>query len=302
MTYLVDYIEQLESVHDRHGLFSQLLPWQNANHNELMAQAQKLNQAFKFEQPGRQPYMFRNHVATTAVGALGGLLIVAANPGWSEASNSRENAYRSENPTTNELFSRHFFAQYPEKVGDFVVNGNLLGLSDWWTKALRFALRVYGAPQAELESRAVWDFAVTNQHRFPVGGLDLVPLHSARDGFSGHLLKVQLTEHEMLLRDTSLASIRLALRIAPDLVFVASSTGTRLVSKYANDLGVSLVEDWLPEVLTTPFSHLASLYRQGQGTKVLCFRRQVFSGSTFLPRGFTQRWMAEVGQAATNLQ
>jgi hypothetical protein len=245
--------------------------------------------------------MFRNHVATSAVGALDGLVIVAANPGWSEVSNTRENAYRCENAASNELFSRKFFAQYPENVGDFLVNGNPLGLSDWWTKALRFALRVYRAPQAELESRAVWDFVAANQHRFPVGGLDLVPLHSARDGFSGRLLKLRLTEHEMLLRDTCLASIRLAMRLAPNLVFVASSAGSRLVNQYAEELGLFLVESWLPGALVTPFSHLASLYRHERGTKVLCFRRQVFSGSTFLPLGFSQRWMAEICQAARNL-
>lgn len=283
MNYLHEYITQLNLCNTAEDVYGQLLDWQQEHKAAVSGTAGSLNSRLKFN--GKKDcFKFREvAMATTAVGSLHGIVLVAANPGWSD--NGAELKMRTRSPADNKKFCESFF-EMKETVA----------AKAWWTKAIKFALQVHGAPAVDSLQGDPMAYMQANGERFPLGCIDLVPLHSSRDGFSSRLFNRKLNSAEELLKVTSLASLRLALRLQPKLIVVASSAGAKLVDRYKDCLSLKEI-DSVHLSRETDFGGIKlRMFHGPHNTRLMTFPRQVFSGSTFLPKGYTGEKFASAVQ------
>lgn len=250
--YLQDYIKALDEINCEDQIYGDLANWQydEVTKGRQQSAAQEINAVLRL--PAEQQ-LRGDHPATTAVGRLDGLIIISANPGYTKERNQLEAQYRLESPTRNALLCRHLFGTYPNavrKIGS--AEGRNRRTAAYWTKALKIyqrAMRAGDEPGDDAPSLKYWDSAAASaEAKVPdwvLGGVDLFPLHSNKDGVSSKM--VGDGQHP-LLREVGRSTLRMLLRLPPPInspfarrvLLVSSSAGAQLVK----DLGHAIVGDW----------------------------------------------------------
>lgn len=194
-----------------------------------------------------------------SAGSRRGLLVLAANPGWSADLNAREDAYCRTSPRHYQDLLLNFFERHPQVVGERV---------RWWNQPLSFirllrdGLRRFGHVRGAQQR---WQRA--HESRL-IGGWELFPFHSESDGITQRICGAHW------LHDLVHESLRAALRFAPEVLFIASKAGWRLVR-----------QDLLPSVGwhdSTVGSKTPISYAVIGSTEVVAIAHQIFSA----PRTF----------------
>lgn len=272
LEYLDAYIEQLNGVTRQQQVYGTLSDWHVQTREALVHAVDDLNTWLSLT----GPMLLQAHVATTAIGRLDGeIVIISANPGYSAAKNALEDTYRSHSMGTNADFCRRFFAEYRNVCG---------GSSPYWTRVMRF-LDIYQSRGYQADPRLLW--ARTSDSDV-LGGLDLLPFHSTKDGVTPHLCGPNT---KAKLREVAAASLAMALRLAPKFLLVTSRPGHDLMCdlmehrQASNPLRTAIIEPIvLPEPLVknAPY-HLIRAWkvcmRPEASTMIVSIPYQIFSGA-----------------------
>ena len=275
--YLIRYIDQLNDVSSQEQVYSKLSNWHFATKTESIEATQDLNGCLRLV----DLYQLSPHIATTAIGQLDEIVIVSANPGYSNkpvkthprklSKNALEDAYRSFSKEQNADFCRNFFHCYRDIC---------CGSSPYWTKVINL-LELYGRARREvLPAQKVNVKPITQAF----GGLDLLPFHSTKDGITRHLMGKNAVP---LLRQVALATLAMALRLAPKLLIITSRSGQQLMhellerTQESPALAGAIVEEMHLEA-QYPYNLVRAWnvsLQPGQSTTIVTFPYQIFSGS-----------------------
>ena len=193
-----------------------------------------LNQELGVEgDPARR---FQSDVPLLGLGGWRGLVLMSANPGWRDEAvdprNKKEDEYRRTSAQHCKQFTREFFEIHREVLGERLrfwsrpisLLGPLIG--GWERIRSAAGMTGSGPPKTTAER---WSLA----HRSRLlGGWELLPWHSAKDGFSSGVIG---PDARPLVRKLCEESLRAAVRAQPEVLLVASSAGYRLVTTVLED-------------------------------------------------------------------
>lgn len=198
----LNQVKKPDNIDDLHGWF-----WRNRKRmKETVTKANK-------DLDLKGPYRLKSDLPCLTVGGTKGVLLVSANPGWDQKLNRKEESYARRSVGHYVSLMRDFFSKHPEVVKKRI---------RWWGRALscvqllpnweeRFG-RMVGAKR--------WQEADETKL---IGGWELIPFHSAKDGVTSRIMTTQW------LKDCATASLKAALRLKPEIVFVASKHGSQLL-------------------------------------------------------------------------
>ncbi|WP_374595200.1 hypothetical protein [Aquabacterium sp.] len=287
MHYLDQYVTQLGDVRGEGDIYGRLSNWQyqafrDGSQCDALA---RLNEAFGFK--ADNPFVLQpNHLPTTAVGRLDGLVIVSANPGFRPTANKVEHCVREKSPVSNADFCRNIFDVYPKHIGTI----------RYWTYALRMWAMHFTAHRQHLRSRHLWSSA--HDEQWEIGGIDLLPFHSSRDGItpllftpSGEILK-RVAKQTLAMVCSMPQCADPARRMYRRVVLVSSKAGARLVNELRDEKVLQMRSqcfgppDWKMQLL------------EGRaGSTVISLPYQVFSRGT--PPGYSRQILAQyIGEAS----
>jgi hypothetical protein len=287
--YLEAYSAQLDLVQNVEQLYGDLLNWQWAQHtldgqwvqDTLGCQAQnELNNEFFAAQNAAQLRLRWENPPTTAVGGFNGIVTVAANPGFDdELGNAAEIQIRA-TPDGNRAFCESFF--------DAENAGQLTHEISWWQSVARFCHAALEVVQP-LPIDDLWEWAAATHC---VGGVDLVPFHSARDGVTPLIRNTpRIDNHraniKWALRSAGKSTFRMVLRLKPKVIFVASAAGTEIAEEVLEDLPDVISEHLLCSSATSDWGHELSYrlrWHQVGETHVVTMPHQLFSGQAGIIR------------------
>jgi hypothetical protein len=273
LAFLEDYIACLQQIQSAEDAYDLLPSWQSANVGRWDEVRPHLNTALNLE----GDRAFAQHVPTTFVGRLDGWVVVAANPGWSAVANGLEDAFRRTTAAHNAEFIRGFFQEYPTVTHR---------TNPTWSRVLRLYAQAHVEPQIpNLRGVRLWTHA--HQEDWPIGGLDLIPFHSAKDGITSLLLEPPNPTAEMM-RIVAIETLRLGVRLAAERLIVTSGPGLVLLEQVASagHLGAHDVLN-LPANETGCWFDARHYAFPGRGGRVVTLSRQVFSGNSRIPGGRT---------------
>lgn len=275
--YLQRYTRQLTTTTAARHVHGKTADWIWRNKADVGRVVLELNRGLAL----RDKKQFQNHIPTLAVGALNGLVFVSANPGYSAKANAHERRYREASANQNRKFCSDVFRELRR-----------YGSSAWWTRALKFGYCVETGRKypVGIPSKHFWEWArgigpLAAHGQAAVGNVDLIPFHSTSDGF-GSMSGSSSASRE--LRALAVATLKCLLTIepAPRLIFIASSSGLKLLEAESKAFELDL-EKAAPDA---PFGELFRVYtHQASGRKVAVFGRQIFAANFSLnkPQGFT---------------
>jgi hypothetical protein len=217
--YLTDYRTQLrELVKTPADLFEPLIYWQLRT-AMVASQAQAALNAMFFPTPHNPSRLIGHHPLTTAVGGLEGIVVIAANPGYSADGNVEELAFRA-TPGGNIDFCRSFF----DAAADITKN------IQWWRSVVKFAHKAATGEEVD-DVNQLWAWA--NDSGL-VGSVDLIPFHSSNDGITG-LIESSQPQHDREMRDalrlTASEALKMVLRLRPKVVIIVSDAGRHLADE-----------------------------------------------------------------------
>lgn len=198
-----------------------------------------------------------------AIGGLTGVLLLSANPGWRKDLNTLEDAYCRQSPGAYVQLMRRFFKLHPGVVGERV---------SWWNSAIPWVKLLPGWESrfGSFQAGARWERA---DQTGLIGGWELFPFHSDKDGLSG------LMDEVPWLRQCALESVRAAIRVSPEVLFIASKRGWQLTR-----MDLLANESWRDSTIGTGRYRTRISYARVEGkVEVISVARQVFSA----PRNFT---------------
>lgn len=195
------------------------------------------------------------------------LVLVSANPGWSEVTNRRERELKGQPQVDGapdiaayQGFRRNFFPRWYDEV----MKPKGPSRAAWWNRALLFMHRIAGL-QKPPRMAAIHD-------DLDVLGWELWPLHSTRDGLSA--AATGCSELDAF----ATASIRAACRVESDGVIIASKAGADRVLRMVG-VEFDLVEEF--RFANAPYG--ARLRHRATGRPVVVVAWQLFAGRS-LPR------------------
>lgn len=282
--YLQEYADLLDSVQIEEDVYGRIMSWQWAQWPRRQAEVvADLNNSLGL----KGLHQLRpDHLPTTAVGRLNGLVFVSANPGYG-AGNGAEQDFRVLNAESNRRFCEQMFEELPSKTRT---------TAPYWTSALGVARYAFDPSGEPLHGLSRWKAAV--KQCWQIGGADLIPFHSSRDGILPNLDRPGFES----LRRVALATLAMICRLpgastSPGvvprrLVVVASPTGARFVQQMTTE-GCLKAQPYLEA--SAPWDRLR-LYQGPNGTRVLTIPNQVLCGGR--PAGFRA---ADFGQRITHL-
>lgn len=294
MTYIDEYVDRLRSIRSEREIYEDLARWQEEQFPEQQRGAVNgINTALGLSGP---ELLQADHLPTTAIGSLRGLVVVSANPGHHDVFNLRENAARLSGG--NGDFCRQFFQRYPECVSkrrdarDGVAfrpekDGRTIR---YWTYAMGLWSLAFGdAADLGLRGYERWKAAVDGQ--WALGGVDLLPFHSNRDGVTARLGRTEAAQLTKIAIETLKMVVALPVeRRSGDsmhtrIVLVSSKHGAKLVEALVATKAVSLRGDF-----EAPWG--VKLYESDDATRVLVIPYQVFSRAA--PRDCTRERLADL--------
>jgi hypothetical protein len=189
------------------------------------------------------------------------LVLLSANPGWTEAINGQERKLKGQGADDGPIdFERYeeyrtrFFPRWYEIVKRVHPSKGM-----WWNLALNFLHQVAGFPHRPR--------MCDRDPRLAVVGWELWPLHSTSDGLSAAMKKVPL------LKEFARASLAAAIRFPSDGVVIASSAGFTLVDDLdPSGKGLRLVQRGeIGGIQVRRYAHEVT------GREISVIRRQLFA-------------------------
>jgi hypothetical protein len=297
--YLTEYIHHLKSADGETYIYDQLAEWQwqcfvNRRH---AAAVNQVNEHLKLA----GDFLLRaDHLPTTAVGRLDGLVIVSANPGYSEHANGPSHACSTGSTRTRRNGSEHDARMIPGQNGlfcrDIFHEYRKLGRTvRYWSYAQELWRMVFASNKPILHGGARWDRA--HEERWALGGLDLVPFHSRKDGViaKGKLTNKGSLSSVALLASAAEETLKMICRLPSGsttgdfirrLILVSSGDGARIVDKIALQGDLQL-----KSAVFGPHAWRMKLYESKNGSRLVSVPYQVFSRNG--PPGFSRERLAE---------
>lgn len=256
--FISEYLSHLQQISNQDDI-ANLYEWFWHQSDEVSRTATLINQSLGLEGENRlQP-----DLPCLAIGGLKGVLILSANPGWREDLNALEDSYCRLSPEKYTELMFRFFKMHPEVVGERI---------KWWNTALSWVqlLDNWESRFGDLNSGDKWDMA---DQTSLIGGWELFPFHSSKDGMSSLMGEVPW------LRRCAIESVKAAIRVEPEVLFVASKRGWQFIRLQVLDEA-----NWLDaSVGSDRFETSISYARLGSNTEVITIARQIFAA----PRNFT---------------
>lgn len=212
----LDKLTGKEGVADIHRWF-----WHQHKHGTIRSVVKEINQICGLKGTNKE---LKPDLPTLSSGSQENLLIVAANPGWNETTNQKENDYCRKSVGNYLGFRRDFFEIYKHKVGK---------RSRWWSGAMSYIELLELLPEARARveefksARGAEERWKKAHERMLIGGWELIPFHSASDGLTKFAYPRRL-EH-LWISKCAKAAIEAAIRINPHILMVASNAGWRLM-------------------------------------------------------------------------
>lgn len=287
IAYLDAYNKQLGAA-GRTGTLARLFNWQHREFYRSQARAvADLNQALGYA-AGDPTYLQPNHLPTTAVGSMDGLVIVAANPGFNALINPHEHAARITSPTANYDFCRNLFSAYPKALNRTI---------RFWSFALGLYAEAFHGGPPQIHGRARW-YEASGPDPWLIGGVELLPFHSSRDAITGAFGSAHPAPHMRALEATARASLEMtcamplkgSVRLTRRVAIVASKGGDALVRQMASEPTPSLTA--LPAGTKDAQWSLTRWLHHSDRTIVLSLPYQLFSRAA--PAGFRRGTLAEI--------
>ena len=254
--FIAEYIERLKRI-EREEDVKDLYHWFWERSDQIRITVEEINRTLSL--PAK--CQLKPDLPCLAIGSFNGLLLLNLNPGWREDLNRLEDAYCRTSPYTYIDLMENFFARHPEVVGE---------KGKWWNSALSW-IRLLEEWETRFESAEGTDRWAKAQQSRLVGGWELFPFHSSKDGLAG------LMAHIPWLRACAIESVKAAIRMSPEILFVASKRGWQFVR-----FDVLGNERWLDsKVGTSRFETSISYARVGDRTEVIALARQFTAHRNF---------------------
>jgi hypothetical protein len=191
-----------------------------------------------------------------SVGSLKGLVILAANPGWSEKANALEDAYCRASAEQYIDILLNFFKTHPTVVGERV---------RWWSGPIGFYNELFDGKSDSTSMNSTEKWKTVGDERM-LGGWELFPWHSSKDGISAQIQKTPW------LHSLAKESIQALLRVNPKAILVASKAGYDLIR---HDLLRNI--DWLDSTVGSKTKLAISYAKLDSGTEIIAVQRQIFA-------------------------
>jgi hypothetical protein len=249
--FFYDFTRKLQQVSTETELRA-LYRWIYTKQTEVSDTAVQINQLLKLD----GAFALQPDLPCISVGSTKGFVVLAANPGWICEINMLEDSYCRQSSDAYENFIFNFFNAYPSVTG---------GYSKWWNNALSKAAKILfnGDTLLSGSGPARWASAYRNKC---VGGWELFPWHSSKDGIS-----TSIDKHDWL-HDFANASINTLFRLNPEAIFVASKTGYELIR-----FGLMKDLNWKDARLGNKKGAAISYAKLESGTEVIAIGIQLFA-------------------------
>lgn len=236
--YLQEYAAKLDAVGSVDDLWTKVLPWQHDEHFQHPKRGQHVQrfisrelQKMPHDDEAGRPENFKrqwlryDHLPTTAVGGFNGLVVVAANPGYSQKSNDKEMGWRKDHDGNVE-FCRDLFSKHAMHVSGIA----------WWMRVARFAFTAMTGEDA-VERKQPYSRLLQWAQQGHVGAVDLIPFHSQSDELTG-LVRSGRNDAGLAgsLYQVSRSTLAMVMRLRPKVVLVTSRSGAYMAELLAADL------------------------------------------------------------------
>jgi len=257
--FIDEYIEKLKNINNDEDL-KNIYFWLWEKQNEITESALEINKSLEL----KGEYELKTDLPCITVGGRQGLLILSANPGWTEKYNKKENEYCKTSPDKYVDLMFNFFEKHP----------NVVGISSrWWSNAMSMVEILDGHRNFFKGLNREKKWGKVHETKM-VGGWELFPFHSSKDGISS-----KIDDHNWL-KICAIESINAAIRLSPKVLFIASKQGYKLV----RNVLCSDLTGWKDGVVSREGDKAAlSLYENQNGTEIIAISRQIFTA----PRKFT---------------
>lgn len=206
--FIEKYIERLNSIRSDKDIF-ELYRWFWRNRVSYAKTVHAINGQLALV--GK--YELKSDLPCLSVGGTKGVLLVSANPGWNKLLNEKEDNYCRDSSHNYVNLMQNFFIQHPLVVGKRIT---------WWANALASFRLLENWQESFGDVYGVERWSRANETRL-VGGWELFPFHSEKDGMTSKLDKYDW------LKDCAKASLKAALRLKPRVLFIASKHGAQLL-------------------------------------------------------------------------
>lgn len=262
--FIEQYIERVTQISSEKDVVS-LYHWFWDNQEEIANTAYQINSEFSLS----GEFILQPDLPCITVGSTKGLLLLAVNPGWQKDMNQIEDAYCKQSKENYINLMLGFFEYFPKVMGTRI---------RWWSNALSWVklLSDWQNRFGDLSGAKKWEKAYSSEL---VGGWELFPFHSSKDGISRYIHEVKW------LKDCAVESLQAALRLQPEVLFVASKRGWELVRAECLPN-----VDWKDGFVVSGASKTrVSCTRYSEKTEIVAVGMQIFSAH----RKFTNRQLLE---------
>lgn len=201
------------------------------------------------------PCLLQYDLPTISVGNTSMHVVVMANPGWHHVYNRLEDRHKRVSLSSYYGFVRDFFRMYP-----LVTNNR----NTTWTSALGFLGQLYDCDLSDLclaDGRTRWEIAHDVDK---VGGWDLFPFHSSRDGISC------LNNPPEWMQSWLMSSLDCLFKHQPRSVIIASKSGAMIMLDKLRNVQCDIKTVSIP-------NHFSVFYAKYNSTDVIIIPRQIFS-------------------------
>lgn len=241
-------IRHISTEHDLREMYR----WLYTKQTEISRTAAEINDQLSL----RGDFELKPDMPCLNVGSSSGMVVLAANPGWSQEDNEREDAYCRTSPAHYEDLIFNFFDTHPKVVGRRV---------RWWSGPINFSRELILPTDNLLPESAETKWKTAYSSRL-LGGWELFPWHSVSDGISPQIRK------NAWLHEFCKESILALIRLKPKVILVASKEGFDLMR---HDLLSQA--SWIDSTAGQK-SPVAFAYTKADSeTEVIAIRRQIFA-------------------------
>lgn len=265
--FIEEYLHRLQKV-ERDEQVVELYRWFWERKDEVRTTSTHINMLLSLQGDSRlQP-----DLPCLTVGSTSGLLILSANPGWDRKTNAKEDAYCRKSEEHYIDLMRNFFGLYPS-----VVDKRIRWWSGpfWFVRLLKGGVERFGAASSSEEK---WRRAYESRL---VGGWELFPFHSHSDGITQHSSKINW------LCACTKESISAAIRLEPEVLFIASKAGYEILKQSYPRLR------WKDGSVKNGNRNVKVSYCVVEKTEIVAIAYQVFSA----PRVFKNREVLDIVDA-----
>jgi hypothetical protein len=272
---LPEYINRLNGLNTAADIDA-LYNWFWQQRDLMLNEMSRLNEQYDLN----GVFELKHDLPCLSVGSVRGLVLLSMNPGWSEKSNALEDSHCRSNAENYRGLMNNFFVKHPEVVGKRV---------RWWGKPFWFTRLLADYPDGFDDSATSVDKWQLAHHSKNIGGWELFPFHSQKDGVTKYIAGLGANQDSGLLRKCAIASVCAILRLRPKVLFVASKVGDAIVKDVLaeND---SVIAKPIPNAKCNLSSWL--IKSPGRVTEVLSIPYQIFSA----PRKFTNQDILEAAR------